>query len=63
MHEPHPRNVRLAEAFLRIGIIEKTGRGVDKIYLGQVTYGRAPPDFSRSDATGEKERAVLVRLV
>ena len=52
VHEPHPRNVRLAEAFLRIGIIEKTGRGVDKIYLGQVMYGRAPPDFSRSDATG-----------
>ncbi len=52
VHEPRPRNVRLAEAFLRIGIIEKTGRGVDKIYFGQVTYGRAPPDFSRSDATG-----------
>jgi len=52
VHEPRPRNVRLAEAFLRIGLIEKTGRGVDKIYFGQVTYGRAPPDFSRSDATG-----------
>ena len=26
---------------MRIGIIEKTGRGVDKIYLGQMTYGRA----------------------
>lgn len=49
VHEPKPRNIRLAEAFKRIGIIEQTGRGVDKIYMGQVRYGRPPPDYSRSD--------------
>lgn len=49
VHEPKPRNMRLAEAFKRIGITEQTGRGVDKIYMGQVRYGRPPPDYSRSD--------------
>ena len=51
VHEPRPRNERLAEAFKRIGLIEKTGRGVDKIYLGQLWYGRPAPDYSRSDDT------------
>ncbi|MDG6250411.1 RNA-binding domain-containing protein [Methanocalculus sp.] len=50
VHEPKPRNIRLAEAFKRIGIIEQTGRGVDKIYMEQVRYGRPPPDYSRSDS-------------
>jgi ATP-dependent DNA helicase RecG len=49
VHEPKPRNTRLAEAFKRIGITDQTGRGVDKIYMGQVRYGRPPPDYSRSD--------------
>jgi len=52
VHEPKPRNPRLAEAFRRIGLIEQTGRGVDKIYLGQLRYGRPVPDYSRSDSTG-----------
>ncbi len=49
VHEPKPRNVRLAEAFKRIGLIEQTGRGIDKIYWGQLRYGRPLPDYSRSD--------------
>jgi ATP-dependent DNA helicase RecG len=52
VHEPKPRNPRLAEAFKRIGLIEQTGRGVDKIYMGQLRYGRPAPDYSRSDASG-----------
>lgn len=51
-HEPKPRNVRLAESFKRIGLIEQTGRGVDKIYSEQLRYGRLAPDYSRSDSTG-----------
>ena len=51
VHEPKPRNPRLAEAFKRIGITEQTGRGVDKIYMGQVRYGRPPPDYFRSDSS------------
>jgi len=52
VHEPKPRNPRLAEAFTRIGLVEQTGRGVDKIYLGQLWYGRPIPDYTRSDASG-----------
>lgn len=52
VHEPKPKNPRLAEAARRIGLIEQTGRGVDKIFLGQLRYGRPVPDYSRSDETG-----------
>jgi len=52
VHEPKPRNPRLAEAFRRIGLIEQTGRGVDKIFMGQLRYGRPAPDYSRTDSTG-----------
>jgi len=51
-HEPKPRNPRLAEAFRRIGLVEQTGRGVDKIYEGQLRYGRPAPDYRRSDSSG-----------
>lgn len=52
VHEPKPRNQRLYEAAKRIGLVEQTGRGVDKVYLGQLRYGRPAPDYSRSDRTG-----------
>ncbi len=51
VHEPIPRNPRLAEAFRRIGLVEQTGRGIDKIFLGQLRYGRPAPDYNRSDQT------------
>lgn len=52
VHEPKPKNPRLAAACRRIGLVEQTGRGVDKIYMGQLRYGRPVPDYSRSDSTG-----------
>lgn len=52
VHEPKPRNPRLAEAFRRIGLVEQTGRGVDKIFWEQLRYGRPAPDYSRTDAYG-----------
>jgi ATP-dependent DNA helicase RecG len=33
--EPRPRNPRLADAFKRAGLVERTGRGVETIYRGQ----------------------------
>ncbi len=59
VHEPKPRNPRLAESFRRIGLVEQTGRGVDKIFRGQARYGRPLPDYTRSDNTGV--RVVLNR--
>jgi ATP-dependent DNA helicase RecG len=47
---PHPRNPVLADAFKRIGLVERTGRGIDTIYEGQLRYGRPAPDYSRSSA-------------
>jgi ATP-dependent DNA helicase RecG len=51
VHEPKPRNPRLAEAFRRVGLVEQTGRGIDKIYAGLLRYGRPAPDYGRSDST------------
>lgn len=47
--EPRPRNPRLADAMKRIGIVERSGRGVDKIYRGMLRFGRPEPDYSRTD--------------
>lgn len=48
--EPKPRNPCLADALKRIGLAERTGRGVDLIYQGLLRYGRPEPDYSRSDS-------------
>ena len=46
--EPHGRNPLLADALKRIGLAERTGRGVDRIYEGSLRYGRECPDYSES---------------
>ncbi len=47
--EPRPRNPRLADVMKRIGVVERSGRGVDKIYRGMLRFGRPQPDYSRTD--------------
>ena len=54
---PTPRNVLLAEAAKRIGLAERTGRGIDKIYTVMLRSGHAIPDFSSSSNT-----TVVLRL-
>lgn len=54
---PTPRNVLLAEAAKRIGLAERTGRGIDKIYTVMLRSGHAIPDYSSSSNT-----AVVLRL-
>lgn len=46
--EPHGRNECLMNALKRIGLAEKTGRGVDRIYEGSLIYGRPLPDYTGS---------------
>ena len=46
--EPRPRNPALADAFKRLGLVERTGRGVDLIYSGMLRFGRPAPDYSES---------------
>jgi len=55
--EPRPRNRALADAMKRIGVVERSGRGVDTIYRGMLKFGRPAPDYSRTDAHN-----VVVRL-
>ena len=49
--EPHGRNPVLADALKRIGLAERSGRGVDRIFEGSLIYGRELPDYSESTST------------
>ncbi|MDA7418304.1 putative DNA binding domain-containing protein [Xenophilus arseniciresistens] len=55
--EPRPRNRTLADAMKRIGLVERSGRGVDTIYRGMLKFGRPAPDYGRTDASN-----VVLRL-
>lgn len=57
--EPHGRNPALADALKRIGLAEKTGRGIDRIYEGSIVYGRPLPDYSES--TGKNVKLFIQR--
>lgn len=48
--EPRPRNPALADAMKRIGVVERSGRGVDTIYRGMLRFGRPEPDY-RADGS------------
>jgi ATP-dependent DNA helicase RecG len=52
--EPHGRNPALADALKRIGLAERTGRGIDRIFAGSIFYGRPLPDYSESSSTNVK---------
>ena len=46
--EPRPRNPALADAFKRLGLVDRTGRGVDMIYTSLLRFGRPAPDYAQS---------------
>lgn len=46
---PRPRNPLLADIFKRVGLVERTGRGVSIIYEGLLRTGHLPPDYSRTN--------------
>lgn len=48
--DPRSRNPRLADIMKRIGLAERTGRGIDRIFEGMLRYGRPMPDYSMSSA-------------
>ena len=52
--EPHGRNPALADAMKRIGLAEKTGRGIDRIFEGSIIFGRPWPDYSESTSRNVK---------
>lgn len=49
--EPYGRNPVLADALKRIGLAERSGRGVDRIYEGSLRYGRDAPDYSETTSS------------
>jgi len=55
--EPRPRNPTLADAMKRIGVVERSGRGVDKIFRGMLKFGRPGPDYGYTTA-----QSVVLRL-
>ncbi|MEH2413168.1 ATP-binding protein [Nostoc sp.] len=54
---PLPRNPLLADIFKRIGLVERTGRGIGLIYSGQLRTGHPLPDYSATTNSN-----VVVRL-
>ena len=52
--EPHGRNPVLSDALKRIGLAERTGRGIDRIFEGSLLYGRMLPDYSQSTSSSVK---------
>ncbi len=48
---PRPRNPLLAEMFRITGIVERTGRGIDKVYLGQAVYGKPLPLWNVTESS------------
>lgn len=41
-----PRNRRIAEAFQKLGLVERSGQGADKIFLQTIAAGKGLPDYS-----------------
>lgn len=67
---PRPRNPLLADAFKRIGIVERTARGIDAIFYEQLRNGRPAPSYGRTTGTdvvvvlpGGPESLEFARLV
>lgn len=45
----NPRNRRLAEAFSRCGLVERSGQGVNLMFEQCIKQGKQPPDYSGTD--------------
>lgn len=45
---PRARNPLITDAFKRAGLVERTGRGINRVFRNQLALGRPQPDYSRS---------------
>jgi ATP-dependent DNA helicase RecG len=45
-----PRNRRIAETFLRCGLVERSGQGANRMFEESIRDSKPLPDYSRSDA-------------
>ncbi len=53
-----PRNRLLADVLSKTGIVERSGQGIDKIFLLTLSEGKPKPDYSKSD-----DFTVVVKLL
>ncbi|MDO9537473.1 MAG: ATP-binding protein, partial [Thermoplasmata archaeon] len=44
-HPPARRNPSLSEAFQHIGVVNKAGLGVDRMYKKLISFGKTPPEY------------------
>ena len=45
------RNRRIAEVFQKLGLVERSGQGMDQIFESTIRDGKGLPDLSKSDST------------
>lgn len=48
LRENRPRSPLLAEAFKRVGLVERSGRGINRIFAATLRLGRGAPDYART---------------
>lgn len=54
---PRPRNPALADVFKRAGLVDRIGRGINRVFESQLSLGKPPPDYS-----GSNFDSVIVRV-
>jgi len=54
---PRPRNPALADAFKRTGLVDRIGRGINRVFEEQLALGRPAPDYS-----GSSDSSVVARI-
>lgn len=50
-HPPVRRNPLLSEAFQYLGVVNKAGLGVDRMYKRLISYGKTPPEYPHYEDT------------
>ena len=70
LDQQSPRNRRLAEAFARCGLIERSGQGMNRIYKETIQQSKPLPGFAGSDAhhvrltlRGEVQNPAFIRFL
>ncbi len=49
LREQAPRNRRIAEAFAKCGLVERSGQGMNRIFEACIKEGKPKPDFTNTD--------------
>jgi ATP-dependent DNA helicase RecG len=70
LDQQNPRNRRLAEAFARCGLIERSGQGMNRMFEDTIRQSKPLPNFAGSDAhhvrlvlRGEVQNPAFIRFL